>query len=165
MSRGSEKLQDFFSLKNYKDEMAKFSTLTNSNQSKGKVIFSLGESLVFAAQNGSISKFYRILNEAEIENLLMYFIVKALRVSLFSGYLAISAVILDSGYPLGDNHLPNVFYECIESLPDDQVAPIVQLFGSHSYDMNTQVCAKFTAYLYFLISLPCVSLASQDMAL
>lgn len=99
-----------------------------------------GELLISLASKGEMSKFRRNVEETvDPEDFLLYFVYKALRASLLAGHLMISSYILDNGYPLNMDGLPNVCHECLKELQDYECAPIVRLLTARGLEINKQV--------------------------
>lgn len=120
-------------------EMKRFALINQTDPEKGKIMYSAGETLVSLASNGSMSKLHRFLDETDPDIILIYFVYKALKASLMNGHLMISAYIVDCGYPINNDGLPNIIKECLTDLEDYLCVSIVRMFASKGLEICKQV--------------------------
>ena len=89
---------------------------------------------------GEYNQFKRLTSTLTADDVLSYFIAKALLASLIGNHLMLSVFILDQGYPIRiDRGLPNILHECLQVCLDYQCASIVSLLHSKGVDINKQV--------------------------
>jgi hypothetical protein len=89
---------------------------------------------------GEYNQFKRLTSTLTADDVLSYFIAKALLASLIGNHLMLSVFILDQGYPIQiDRGLPNILHECLQVCLDYQCASIVSLLHSKGLDINKQV--------------------------
>lgn len=111
-------------------------------------MYEKGELLIALATKGEISKFRRSVEETtDPEDFLLYFVYKALRASLIAGHLMIASYIVDNGYPLNMDGVPNVCHECLKELDDYLCVAIVRLLTSKGLEVNRQVSISCVAVL------------------
>jgi hypothetical protein len=121
-------------------ELASFKSLVASDLARSRQVYADGEKLIVLAGNGQYAQFKRFVNEVDPTSILAYFSAKALMASLIGGHLMLSTYMLDNGYPIHvTGGLPNLVHDCLRELTDDECVPIVRLFASKGYDVNTQV--------------------------
>jgi hypothetical protein len=126
----------------FRQEMDSFKNLMVQDSLKGKEFFQRGTDLVDLATQGHFRKFCSKCHEVAQEGAfpLIYFISKALEVSLLSQHLMIAAFILDNGYPLNDSSLPNPFFALLKApTTDDHCCQVTELLATKNYDFNCQV--------------------------
>ena len=120
-------------------EMKRFTTIRESDPIKGKRMFVKGELLVSLAEKGEMYKIRKFIEETDSEDLLMYFVYKALKKSLIGGHLMVSSYIIDCGYPINHDGLPFVVHECLLELEDYLCVAIIRMLASKGLDLNRQV--------------------------
>lgn len=121
-------------------ELKQFQSLIKLQPHRGKEIYAVGEKLVTLAKNGEYMQFKRYTNELSPDDVLCYFVAKALFASLMGGHLILASFIIDNGYPIKVEHgLPNILHDCLKELDDYQCAPISTLLISKGYNVNRQV--------------------------
>ena len=121
-------------------EMKRFSKISKENPEKGRAMYVKGELLIALASKGELNKFRRNVEEtSDSEDFLLYFIYKALRASLLAGHLMIASYIVDNGYPLNMDGLPNVCHECLKELDDYLCVAVVRLLTTKGLEVNKQV--------------------------
>ncbi len=124
-------------------EMKRFSEVNTTNPDKGRNMYLKGESLVGFASKGELFKLRQFIEETPTNELLIYFVYKALKSSLIMGHLMISSYIIDSGYPLNHEGLPNILRECLSELDDYLCVAIIRMLTSKGLDINRPVSGGF----------------------
>lgn len=121
-------------------ELSAFKALVSKNAEKSKEVFANGERLIMLAGNGEYAQFKRFVYTLDSSEIMAYFSAKALMASLIGGHLMLSTFILENGYPLKlTTGLPHILHDCLRELSDFECVPIVKLFLSKGYNVNTQV--------------------------
>jgi hypothetical protein len=120
-------------------EMTRFRAIDNGDPEKGRNIFIKGETLVAFASKGELYKLRKFVEETESDDLLIYFVYKALKTSLVAGHLMVASYLIDSGYPINHEGLPNLIKECLSECSDYLCVAIIRMLVSKGLDVNKQV--------------------------
>lgn len=130
--------------------MGWFSSLQESDLDKKRFIFTSGEQMVSLAKNGELFKFRTLVDSMEEEEVLMYFVTKALCASVMGGHLMVAGYILDQGFPINADGIPNVLMGAVKVLEDYQCVPIINVLAGKKMDLNKQViislCIRFVFF-------------------
>jgi hypothetical protein len=119
--------------------MTRFRAINVCDPEKGRNMFTKGETLVALASNGELFKMRKFIEESKSEDLLIYFVYKALKTSLAAGHLMVASYLIDSGYPINHEGLPNLMKECLSECNDYLCVAIIRLLASKGLDINKQV--------------------------
>lgn len=130
-----------FTLKGSIDtEIKRYKLLVKNDIDKSKNMYKIGEQIILLASKGEYTQFIRFTSTLDKEDILIYFVAKALMLSLVEGHLMISNYILDNGYPITiTTGLPNIMHDCLKELLDYQCVSIVSLLISKGFNVNQQV--------------------------
>jgi hypothetical protein len=128
-------------------ELRDFKVLVYADPVKSKEVFANGEKLIVLAGNGEFAQFKRFAHSLASNEIMAYFSAKALMASLIGGHLMLSTFILENGYPLNvTTGLPHILHDCLRELTDFECVPVVRMFLSKGYDVNTQVLNVHVSY-------------------
>ena len=129
-------------------EINRYKLLVKNDIEKSKYMYKIGEQLILLASKGEYTHFIRFTSTLEKEDVLIYFVAKALMLSLVEGHLMISNYILDNGYPISvTTGLPNILNDCLKELLDYQCVSIVSLLITKGFNVNHQVFYKYLAFI------------------
>lgn len=133
-----------FSLKeSFDQEMKRFSETKRKDPGTANELIKKGEYLVSLANEGRYAKFKEFCVNAKLDQIMFHFIHKSLCLSMIKGHLMISSYIIDNGYPLNNDMIPNILIECLKTLDDSLCVDIILFLSMKKFDFNIQVRLLF----------------------
>jgi hypothetical protein len=134
-------------------ELRRFKELAKDEPLRSKQIYANGEKLITLAATGEYAQFKRFAVGVEKEDLMTYFVAKALMASLVGGHLMLSSFILDNGYPLHlEKGVPNLLHDCLRELSDYECVSVVALLASKGVDVNKQEKETWLAPIHIAVT-------------
>lgn len=121
-------------------QMQRLSALRDSDPVKATKLIEKGECLVEYCRQGQLRKLVIFTNVTENEDIIYFYVLKAVEVSLLCNHVMITDYFISNGFPIRDRSLPPLLANCLLQLTDDYLGEtIVNFLAFKGYDLNIQV--------------------------